>query len=399
MRRALLTTVLAAYAMSGCATHPDPAIVLNYSFEPAVNDGNLVMHVLLEFQGRPIQTESLVVPSAYGGATHLEKGITNLTNTYHGGRNRISYDLVRDWVVSPPRADLHAILEPEYFEFNTQNGIVHPQLETLTPVEVHLDWRKLPAVWSLATSFGTGERLQSFRGTWGEVHNALFAGGDFRIFRQTIAGRPLILAIRGKWQFTDEEVTSRIQKMISLERAFWHDYDFPYFLVTVSTSGRDDGSSGGGFTNAFALFPHPNSSFGYDVQSVLAHETFHAWNPFRMGPMPDSGIAVYWFTEGFTTYYTDDLLLHAGALSFPDYVQRMNEKLRWYFLSPARNATNQQVIDQHFRNSASDDIPYARGAITALWLDRAIRTATRGKSSLDTVMFDLVARRAGEARH
>jgi predicted metalloprotease with PDZ domain len=378
------------------ASHPRPTIVLNYAFEPLAKDGKLVMRILLEFQSRPIETANLVVPSTWGDAKDLEKGITNLKNVHDAGYIRISYDLVKDWVVPPPRADHHAILEPEYFEFNTQNGLVHPKIAATAPVEVHLDWRKLPPGWSLATSFGTGDRLQSFSGTWGEVNNALFAGGDFRIHQAYIAGRPLILAIRSKWQLTDEEVAVRILKMISFERAFWRDYNFPYYLVTVSTFGRDDGGSGGGgFTNAFALFLQRGSSFGYGVQSLLTHEIFHTWNPYRMGVLPDSSIGMSWFTEGFTTYYQDVLLLRAGLLSFPEYVQHTNENLRKYLLSPARNVTNQEVIERHRVDSASDVIPYSRGATTALWLDSTIRKATRGKSSLDTVMFDLVRQARG----
>jgi len=390
MRCVLFTAILAACAMSVYAG-PRPTIVLNYSFEPVVNDGKLVLHILLEFQSGPIETASLVVPTAWGGATHLEKGISNLSNVHNAGHVRISYDLAKDWVVPPPRADHHAIIEPEYFEFNTQNGLVHPPLETSAPVEAHFDWRKLPRDWSLATSFATGERLQSFRGQWGEVNHALFAGGDFRIYRRNIAGRPLVMAIRGNWQFRDEEAAVQILKVISLERAFWRDRNFPYYLVTVSTFGRDDGGAGGGgFTNAFALFLPRKSSFGYDIQSLLAHETFHTWNPYRMGAMPDSSIAISWFTEGFTTYYQDVLMLRAGMLSFPEYVQRTNAILRKYFLSPARNISNKEVIERHRNDSASDELPYARGAITALWLDWTIRETTGGKSSLDTVMFDLV---------
>jgi predicted metalloprotease with PDZ domain len=391
MRRVLLTTVIAVCAISVYPSHPRPTVVLNYAFEPLANDGKLVMRILLEFQSRPMETADLVVPTAWGDAKDLEKGITNLKNVHDAGSVRISYDLVRDWVVAPPRADHHAILEPEYFEFNTQNGLVHPKIASTAPVEVHFDWRKLPPSWSLATSFGTGDRLQSFSGTWGEVNNALFAGGDFRIQQTDIAGRPLILAIRSKWQITDEQVAVRILKMISFERAFWRDYNFPYYLVTVSTFGRDDGGSGGGgFTNAFALFLQRGSSFGYGVQSLLAHEIFHTWNPYRMGVLPDSSIAMSWFTEGFTTYYQDVLLLRAGLLSFPEYVQHTNENLRKYLLSPASNVTNREVIERHRVDSASDVIPYSRGATTALWLDSTIRKATRGKSSLDTVMFDLV---------
>lgn len=396
MRSVLQTALLAAFATSVCARQPPPGIVLNYSFEPVVSDGKLVLHVGLEFDGGPINTETLVAPSAWGSATHLEKGITNLTNVHHAGRVRISYDLVKDWIVPPPRADHHALLEPEYFEFTTQTGLVHPPIETSAPVDVRFDWRKLPPAWSLATSFGTKERLQSFRGSWRTVHNALFAGVDFRIHHRNIGGLSLILAIRGNWQFTDEEAAVRIENMISFQRMFWNDRDFPSYLVTVSTFDRDGGGAGGSaFTNAFALFLPADSSFGDSVQSLLAHEIFHTWNPYRMGALPNSSIAMSWFTEGFTTYYQDVLPLRAGTLTFPKYLEQTNENLRKYMFSPVRNVSNQEVIERHSTDSAIDDLMYARGAVTALWLDRKIREATRGKASLDNVMFDLVQQARG----
>lgn len=56
MRCALFTTVLAACAIGVFARQPRPTIVLNYSFEPEVRDGKLALHILLEFQGGPIET-------------------------------------------------------------------------------------------------------------------------------------------------------------------------------------------------------------------------------------------------------------------------------------------------------------------------------------------------------
>ena len=364
--------------------------VLNYSFEPVVNDGKLLMHIKLDFKGGQSDIERLQIPSAWGDAAHLEKGISNLTTSVQRGNVHVSYDLVKDWITPPRRPDHHAIVEPDHFEFNTQNGLVHPRLDSGAAVEVNFDWRKLPARWSLATSFGSGKPLQSFRGTWGEVVNALFAGGDFRISRRNISGRPLTLAIRGRWRLTDDEIGAQIQKIIAIQRTFWKDYNFPYYLVTVSIFARESGSSGGsGFTNAFALFLQPTSSFAYDVQSLLAHEAFHTWNPYRMGALPKSSTGLSWFTEGFTTYYQDLLLLRAGITGFQEYVERTNEKLRKYSFSPDKNLSNQEVIERHRVDRSAGDISYHRGAIAALWLDRTIREATKGKATLDNVMLAL----------
>jgi len=97
---------------------------------------------------------------------------------------------------------------------------------------------------------------------------------------------------------TDDEIGNRIQKMIAFERSFWRDRKFRYYLVTVSTFGRDYGvSGGGGFANAFALFLPPRSTLGYGDQSLLAHGIFPTWNPYRMVQVPESSAAMFWFTE------------------------------------------------------------------------------------------------------
>jgi predicted metalloprotease with PDZ domain len=375
---------------------------LRYSFEPIVSEGKLTLHTQLEFRGGPTGEAELVLPFAWGGNSQLAAAITNLAVQSEatsiadpadpsgkvvrfppGALVRLSYDLIKDWSGPLREAVRHrALLEPGYFQINTNNALVHPKLAQSSAVQVEFDWQKLPTNWSLATSFGVNERCQSYRGAWYGVQNALFAGGDFRIHRVLADRRPLIFAIRGKWGFSDEHAMEKIQKLIRYERAFWRDRDFPYFLVTLAQFERDDGSTGGSaFTNAFSEYLSPHASFSYGVESHLAHEIFHTWNPYRLGRMPDATEDLYWFSEGFTTYYQDVVLLRASLLSFPDYVQKTNSKLRDYSLSPAASRG-----------------PYLRGAVIALWLNWQIRQSTRDKFSLDTLLFDLKRENSAHTR-
>jgi hypothetical protein len=111
-------------------------------------------------------------------------------------------------------------------------------------------------------SFGTDLPCQTFTGPWHKVRNALFAGGDFRVYSAKIADEDLVVAIRGEWPFHDEEAVDQIQKIIGAERTFWRDKDFPYYLVTLkpfeSNSGSSDGSA---FTNAFWAVSFAGLSF------------------------------------------------------------------------------------------------------------------------------------------
>jgi hypothetical protein len=118
----------------------------------------LILKVRLEFDSRPVDADELDVPKAWGDATDL-KGVTNARNAYSEGR---AWDLVKNWVVPSPPADHHAIVEPDYFEFNTQNGLIHSRLNKLAPVLIGADcpragrWRRALESRTVCKPFGAG---------------------------------------------------------------------------------------------------------------------------------------------------------------------------------------------------------------------------------------------------
>ena len=154
-------------------------------------------------------------------------------------------------------------------------------------------------------------------------------------------------------------------------RNFWSDNHFPYFLVTLAPYDQDQGGSDGtAFTNAFWMFVSPHSDL-HGLLPSLAHESFHAWDPDRMGVEPtgyNEGLNK-WFREGPTDYYAHLLTYRAGMLSAAGYIDYLNTLLR--------------------RFSETDD-EYVRGPVISLWLDGAIRNESNEQHSLDTVMFDMV---------
>ena len=178
--------------------------------------------------------------------------------------------------------------------------------------------------------------------------------------------------------------------MIRLQRDFWKDENFPYYLVTLVPLGSgQSGSGGGGFTNAFSLHTAPENGFSYPLLSLLSHEAFHSWNPLKLGRMPQSSESIYWFTEGFTTFYQDRILWRAGLLAFEGYIESVNRMWRDYYFSPAKNASLRELIERSRNDQVKGRISYERGGATAMWLDWKIRQHSGAKLSLDTLMFDL----------
>lgn len=393
--------------------------VVKYTFEPQVDAGRLVIHVRLDFVGGTKMRTELELPSEWAGQSQLETGIRNLkalsTNAVlldtaqanikglrfpTGPIVSISYDLVKDWngPLEYPK-QFRPVLEPDFFEFNTLNALVHPKFGLNDLVTTVFEWQKIPDNWKVLTSFGTSVPCQSFTGPWHMVRNALFAGGDFRVYSAKVADEALLVAIRGKWPFRDEEAVDQIQRIIGAERTFWRDKDFPYYLVTLKSFESDSGGSdGSAFTNAFWLYLSRGSVFSYGIQNLLAHESFHAWNPHKMGPIPEPSESVHWFTEGFTVYYSDLLLLRGGLLSPSEYLKKLNRRITDYALSPVKGLSNDQIVARHEHENSIDDLTYIRGAVTGLWLDAQIRKHSGGSRSLDDLMLRLKDQAAKEPK-
>jgi predicted metalloprotease with PDZ domain len=401
-------------------TPPAATNVLNYSFEPMVAQDKMSLRITLEFKGGRSGRTTLILPSEWAGEKHTEKSVselatvspeTALKDTRSPAKKelrfppndpvRISYVLVKDWSGPLNSATrFRADLSPEYFHIIGITSLLHPELDPFKPVEAHFDWSKLPKDWSLATSFATDERCQSFHGSWHDALNSLFVGGDYRIYHSMVAGNAVNFAIRGQWSFTDEEWTGRVSKIIEFQRTFWHDNSFPYFLITLTPFGRDRGSQGGtALTNAFMEHLSHQDSISSNVLGQIAHENFHSWVPGRMGHVPDPEERVSWFYEGFTSYYQDLTLFGAGLLPFPDYVASLNAKLRSYEMNTGRDIPLAEFVRRHAEDhSAWPGLEYRRGAVIAAWLDATIRQDSHRRLSLNDLMFYLV-RQNSEYKH
>jgi predicted metalloprotease with PDZ domain len=399
---------------------PSSAGVLNYAFEPIVSRDKMSLRITLEFKGRSTGEEKLDLPSKWAGEKDLQNSITDLTalsaqttvsdrespktKQLHFPSNsvvRISYVLIKDWS-GPLNAGtrFRADLSPEYFHIIGLTSLIHPQLDLFKTVDIHFDWSRISPGWSVASSFGMGDRCQSFHGSWKDALNSLFVGGDYRTYHTTVSGNALNFAIRGKWNFTDEEWISQVRKIIEYERTFWHDNNFSYFLITLTPFTQERGSQGGtALTNAFMEHLSHQDSISPQVLRQVAHENFHSWNPYKIGHVPDPEERVSWFYEGFTNYYHDLMLFRAGLSSFSDYVGSLNGRLRTYEMEEGVKSPLDEFVRRHNADhSALAGLEYRRGSVIAAWLDATIRRESHNQSSLDDLMFYLVRQDADYER-
>jgi predicted metalloprotease with PDZ domain len=406
MTRILLLAVWFGATVTTAAAKP---VSLRYTFTPDLATSSPSLHVVLTFRGSATGSSRLILPTTWAGQRDLFNAIRNLksddsrtvikTTDGDGVRTlqyppastvRISYDLVNDWT-GPLRhpKEFRVLIQDTHAIFNGQNGLVHPEIGQTDQVEAIFRWQKLPGNWVVASSFGTGRNNEHFHGEWRVVYNAIFSAGDFCLTRLENGGETLTLAARGSWIFSDRQAADEIQSIFSVERKFWSETKPNRFLVILTSYDQDTGGSDGTvFSNAFLLYLSRKQTFLADEKSLLAHEVFHTWNPYRMGQT--AGEATEWFTEGFTRYYQDRILLEAGLVTYPEYVARLNKFVTAYWSSPDRNWSQQQWLERKQTGNPESTLPYDRGAMIALWLDQRIRKNSSNQRSLDNRMFALL---------
>jgi predicted metalloprotease with PDZ domain len=136
---------------------------------------------------------------------------------------------------------------------------------------------------------------------------------------------------------------------------------------------------------------------------LASHEYFHAWNVKRIKPTAfvpydlarENHTRLLWAFEGFTSYYDDLLLARAGLLTEAQYLGTLGETLTTVQQRASR--LKQSVADSSFdawikyyrqdENAPNSVVSYyQKGALVALALDLTIRTASRGRKSLDDAM-------------
>ncbi|UCE03628.1 MAG: hypothetical protein JSW67_05435 [Candidatus Latescibacterota bacterium] len=383
------------------------------------------MSVRLALTGSPEGQTELSVNRRWGGASRGGDDIFDFAvRDGRGRRKEVAHPEPHRWLVhhapresllvsyrfapndhqvdSSPSGHRLPILNDSLFHIFGELGVVVPEhLDSEEPRRIELAWNGFTeAGWSVACSFGVGAERRVIDASLNDFRHAIFMAGALEILRRDVEGRPLYIAIQSRdWNFTKRAFADLASSIVAFERAFFDDYDYPFFLITlipVGGSGPGSSSLGGtGLTNSFALMVSPETGLQCDfaeskgVKGLLAHEMFHTWNG-RVIKRQEPEELVYWFSEGFTDFYTRRLLYRAALIDVGEYVGSLNKALADLYTSPELNAPNERILTHQSSNHDVERLPYRRGDVVALLVDHAIRVASGGTQSLDDLMRGLV---------
>ena len=278
----------------------------------------------------------------------------------------------------------------------------------------------LPHGWAVATAMQAadgkgGKGSKAFTAAnYDELVDHPFELGRFWRGRFDAAGVAHEFVVAGAWPgFDGEQLLADARRLCETQIAFWHGpkkprppFDRYVFLLNAV----EDGYGGLEHRASTALIcarrdlPRLGqaASDGYrTLLGLVSHEYFHTWNVKRLKPRELARIdytrenytSLLWFFEGFTSYYDDLLLLRAGLIDTPRYLQLLAKTINGVAATPGRQVQSvaQASFDawvKYYR--ADENTPnatvsyYAKGSLVALALDLTLRKEGRG--TLDAVM-------------
>jgi len=393
-----------------CPPAPRSGTFLAYTIEPDVSGKTPEMRIDLTFRLPGVRNANLQLPAEWQGQRELYKAIHDIQavsaqtvnkETSDPARRQLSFPLgqivhiryrvAQDWEGEiSSQTYFRAIQQRSFFQLTGRNFLVYPVIPEDQVLPISITWKNLPSGWVVASNLGTGTACQAATTRLLTATNGLFVGGDFRLVQVQVHGKPVDVAIRGKWDFKDEEFTELAAKVLGEERAFWNDYSAPHYLISLLPSEETPGSyAGTALENSFTMFMSQKAAkLDFDMKFVLAHEMFHSWNSGQLGEIP-ADRPPFWLIEGFTDYYARALLQRAGLITMNEYVEDINSSYLHYRTSPVVSAKDQLVREQFYVDADLQKLAYQRGGLLAATWDSRIRRQSQGKQSLDDAMLSL----------
>jgi predicted metalloprotease with PDZ domain len=196
------------------------------------------MRVDLTFRLAGAHNIDLQLPAEWQGQRELYKAIqdieavspqTGVKETSNPARRQLTfppgqiihirYRVVQGWDGGiTAETYFRPILQRSFFQLTGRNFLVYPAIPEDQVLPISVTWKNLPPGWVAASNLGSGAACQASRTRLVSATNGLFVGGEVRLVQVEVHGQPVAVAIRGKWDFKDEEFTDLAAKVLGEAR-------------------------------------------------------------------------------------------------------------------------------------------------------------------------------------
>jgi predicted metalloprotease with PDZ domain len=390
--------------------------LISYKVSPIEKDGKPALNILMEFDANPSGETVVILQDKAWGEENLHNTLSDLQSKQVNEiikekdsqrfvlkhdpslkKIQFSYTIQQDTEGKlTTRSTYRPVIQDQFFHIFSHNFFMLPRdyvPNSSTPFDVQIDWSDFNEDYHLVNSFDTNNQMQTIENTNERYfHSAVFTGGDYRSYELDIEGNKAVFGIRGDWNaFQDSTIVQMLKQTLQVQRDFWQDHSQKYFAVTLTPTYRENGSSfqGSGLTNSFATSASNNEYLEFEgLIYLFNHELQHNWTGHLI--KNDNEEEQYWFSEGFTEYYTLKNIAknNIGGLNAEYFIEQFNEFITSLYQSPVKEAPNSEINYENFWSSYDySKLPYRRGAIFAFYLDHLIQQDPKGEKSLDDLML------------
>jgi hypothetical protein len=180
--------------------------------------------------------------------------------------------------------------------------------------------------------------------------------------------------------FDPNELGDKMRALYGSMASFFDDAGGSYRVFV--RANPYNGTGGTGLARSFMFGYHAPAKPTVDsLQGLLAHEMAHTW-PAMQGEHGDTA----WYSEGTAEYYSTVLSFRAGAISVERLLKTFNERADAYYSNAYVRLTNPEAAKIFWTDPVAQTVPYGRGWMYLQQTDAAIRTASKGRRSLDDVV-------------
>ncbi len=292
-----------------------------------------------------------------------------------------------------------AVVTPSFASAIAETALVLPDVpdDTRARIELYFDLSEMPGDVDGVYSLGPGLHETTTRA----LRHSYFAAGTFVTLHAQAGSLDLEARFAGPIRFDLQAAMSDLNALLAAEASLFQGdpggklrllvVGMPHQVTSIDALDADasDIMHGTSLTESAALWVDGGATWGQAEARLAAHEMFHLYNGqvIRRAP-PDA--RTYWFSEGFTEYYADELMLRARITTPAQWLAAVRRRVRDYHALDSVLMPDERA-DLGF-GGADEELPYLRGSLVAAYLDYALRSRNDGGRSLDTVMGQLVHR-------
>lgn len=242
----------------------------------------------------------------------------------------------------------------------------------------------IPAGWKIASPWKKIDTNRFVTNNWESLDNNAITLGHFESVSANANGFDLEIILMGNFPSAPPLVTETIDQVLPVYLEIFPDTKPEKYLMFYLNGPSEDAEAfrnGAAFTTDLSL-SSDNRIFWADF---LAHELFHFWNGTRI--RANERWQGNWFSEGFTDYYANLVLVNRGVLSEAWFIRRMENifgNYLWFHNSSVFEGLS--VLEAGKEKGRNRFGIYDAGWVLAFALDDKIRDETEGVKNLDDVM-------------